>query len=242
MPLTRIILGEIDLLSDATNRTLNAVSVDDRLLSKFYQLFYSLIGGTERGLDAYFAPVSNLHSENVSVGEDSNDIYTSSLINFGIESASTGLISYSEKPTAPQVDVAKKLSERYADLIYNQLMRMVNYTLNNELNNWYKWEFKVFGGLFTDKDREEQLRQGLSIGHKELTYDYLAMHGKSVVDAIDEMQVLDVLGLYDMLEPVTSSYQNTGAGDSGEVGRPAAEPDEIESDSTEMNVNNKEEI
>jgi len=228
IPLYGLVTGEIPLADE--NKTGNYVN-DMRLSPDV------VVGLTNQatsilppGVSFYAAPFQNMKFEQFEEQVNSSKIYTDALQQFLGSSGTTGLVSTSNKPSVAQVKAAEKIESRYADVFYGQFENFMNIVFSKYVKLSFVWNFKIFGDVFSDEDRTQRLKDGLSMGIIQLMPEYLAMSNLDMESATAIGNWVDSTGLYDQMKSLTSTFNSKSQ--SGTNGRPAKPDSEVDNDST----------
>lgn len=243
VPLYSILLGEMPLHDD--NKS--GAHVDDfRLSPSALQSFEQKVNSAlPPGTTYNMVPsVKNqlFHFQEVPNGNKIYNVGLQQLIN---TSGASTLMTTTERPSVAQVAAGKIIETRYIDRMYDQFMLACNITLDkmyDEGDLKFRWQFYIHGDSFSEKDEIAAMEKSLSIGQTELLPKYLSYHDKSLLDAVTNSDWVESSGIYDKFKPVINpNGVSTGTNSSKtdkKNGRPPADMDNIENDSTADSIDN----
>lgn len=239
-PLTSLLTGEIELIPNpSTGRDQTAMNPETVL--KFQNLFNSM---TSTNTEAFFAPLKNLKLQSLNNVPNSSDIKTKAVSNFISVAGEGGNIVATDKPSIAQVKTANMLSAAQYDFVVKQFKSALNNIVQECIDTDYKWKIDIFGDIFSEQNEKKFLKEMVAAGMKGFMPKLLAYEDMTVKDAKAVDYYLGAIGFYENLTTLTqeSSAKLNAAktADSGEVetglakqvGRPALDDDEIESDET----------
>lgn len=239
-PLTSLLTGEIELIPNpSTGRDQTAMNPETVL--KFQNLFNSM---TSTNTEAFFAPLKNLKLQSLNNVPNSSDIKTKAVSNFISVAGEGGNIVATDKPSIAQVKTANMLSAAQYDFVVKQFKAALNNIVQECIDTDYKWKIDIFGDIFSEQNEKKFLKEMVAAGMKGFMPKLLAYEDMTVKDAKAVDYYLGAIGFYENLTTLTqessAKLNATKTTDSGEtetglpkqVGRPALDDDEIESDET----------
>lgn len=238
VPLYALLTGEVPYHDEKQGKRTDDVKLSPTGYTYYQNLFYQIMAANDTsGVDVYFAPVDNLKLQNLQEVPNAADVVTKAYQDFNTKAGVTGILATTDKPMAALVASTQKIEARYADLIYEQFMNMMNITLE-ELNLKYSWRFVMFGDVFSKEKQLQTAKEGMTLGILLDTYVYNALLGRTIEDDYAASADMVATGIMDMRVPLRSSYTGGGGWYSGtytrrRVGRPSADIDDVMSEKTE---------
>jgi len=239
-PLTSLLTGEIELIPNpSTGRDQTAMNPETVL--KFQNLFNSM---TSTNTEAFFAPLKNLKLQSLNNVPNSSEIKTKAISDFISVAGEGGNIVATDKPSIAQVKTANMLSAAQYDFVVKQFRAALNNIVQECIDTDYKWKIDIFGDIFSEQNEKKFLKEMVAAGMKGFMPKLLAYEDMTVKDAKAVDYYLGAIGFYENLTTLTqessAKLNATKTTDSGEtetglpkqVGRPALDDDEIESDET----------
>lgn len=238
-PLTSLLTGEIELIPNPqTGRDQTAMNPETVL--KFQNLFNSM---TSTNTEAFFAPLKNLKLQSLTNVPNSSEIKTKAVSNFISVAGEGGNIIATEKPSIAQVKTANMLSAAQYQFVVEQFRAALNNIIQNCIGADYKWKLDIFGDIFSEQNEKKFLKEMVAAGMKPFLPKLLAYENINMRDAQAVNHYISALGIYAPLATLTMDHasklnKETTKTDSEEdglpkqVGRPALDDDDIESDET----------
>ena len=239
-PLTSLLTGEIELIPNpSTGRDQTAMNPETVL--KFQNLFNSM---TSTNTEAFFAPLKNLKLQSLNNVPNSSEIKTKAVSNFISVAGEGGNIIATEKPSIAQVKTANMLSAAQYDFVVKQFKSALNNIVQECIDTDYKWKVDIFGDIFSEQNEKKFLKEMVAAGMKGFMPKLLAYEDMTVKDAKAVDYYLESIDFYKNLTTLTqeaaAELNATNMTDSKkddtnlpkQVGRPALDDDDIESDET----------
>lgn len=235
IPLYGILSGEIPMADQ--NKSGNYVN--DMRLSPDVVVGMSMQANSmlPPGVSAFFSPFQNVKFNQFEEQVNSSKIYQNALQQFLGASGANNLISTTEKPSVAQVKASEKIEGRFADVFYGQFENFMNIVFSKYINLKYTWRFHIFGTVFNDSDRKQELKDGLSMGQSYLLPEYLAVNDLDMESANSISDWIDTLGIYDKFKVTVSAFNSKDAG-GAKAGRKSADPSKVNNDSTASSMDN----
>lgn len=239
-PLTSLLTGEIELIPNpSTGRDQTAMNPETVL--KFQNLFNSM---TSTNTEAFFAPLKNLKLQSLNNVPNSSEIKTKAISDFISVAGEGGNIVATDKPSIAQVKTANMLSAAQYDFVVKQFKAALNNIVQECIDTDYKWKIDIFGDIFSEQNEKKFLKEMVAAGMKGFMPKLLAYEDMTVKDAKAVDYYLGAIGFYEDLTTLTqessaklnatktTDSRETETGLPKQVGRPALDDDEIESDET----------
>lgn len=229
-PLVSVVLGEIPYKKDEPTGIQDPYQLSNAGRLMFLSYWYDMMSAANTsGIGAYFAPVSNLHMETLAEAPNATNISTAGYSYAMEKSGLAGLIPITDDPRAGSMATMASIEERYMLPVVKQLERMVN-VLFRGLSLRYEWRFKILeGGFQRDEVIRKNAKEALNNGITSALYEYLAIEGKDICDAMGQAAALEAVGIFDRMRPLVTSYtmKQDGSGlppqPKGEAGRPTTD-------------------
>lgn len=223
LPAYSVMTGKIPM-QDGKNKSgsyVNDLSLSPDLILGFSDQFQQF---APSGVVPFFSPFEemNLHSfpSVPNAMQISDSALQSSLSTAGL----TTILSTSEKPTVQMSKAGQTLEQKFSDFLYRQFENAVNIYLKKHVQLKYSWNFKMFGGVFTEQSEMSALEKSISMGQTSLLPKYLAYHDITIEDAICTSDWVISTGIYEKMKPIVSAF-NQKATDK-KNGRPTEESPE----------------
>lgn len=230
-PLISMVLGEIPYREETGATVDDAYRLSPAGRRLFETYWYQMLNETNTtGVGIYFAPVDNLHLEQMAEAPGATKI-SSDGYKYAIQKSGIGIIPASDDLRAGMIQISFNIECHYGEIIYRQMENMVNYIFF-DLGFKHDWRLHMFGNLYDDERRIKEAKDGMTLGILSSTLEYLALCGRRVTDDLAASCLMMGSGLMDMRIPLISTYsakqsesglppQAAGAGDLG--GRPRKE-------------------
>ena len=248
-PLIAVLTGEIEY-----NDTNGATIEDSYRLSPsgrafFEALWYNMMmQNNTSGIGFYAAPLKNMHLEQLEEAPSATEISAKGY-SYAMMKSGNGLLPLSTEPRVGAVNISAAIEAQFVKCVYYGFESMMNW-LYEEIGTKYIWRFKMFGDIFTEDKELERCRQGMTLGILTDTFKYMALIGHSMMEDLSISNSILGIGIMDKRIPLQSSYNGAVGGNkagistkdgstpkSGEQGgRPKADVDEIESEYTEVKI------
>lgn len=185
------------------------------------------------GVSAFFSPFANVKFNQFEEQVNSSKIYTQALQQFLGTSGTSSLISTTEKPSVAQVKASEKIEGRFSDIFYGQFENFMNIVFAKYVELKYTWRFHIFGTIFNEKDRKQELKDGISLGNTSMMLEYLAYNDLDLESANTISDWVDNTGLYDKMKVTATAFNSKMPdGNSDKAGRKSKDADSVDNDST----------
>ena len=227
-PLVSMVLGEIPYRNDPGATQDDATKLSPAGKKLFEAYWYQMLNDTNTtGVGLYFAPVENLHMEQLAESPSATNI-SSDGYKYAMQKSGIGIIPTSDDMRAGMIQICFNIECHFGEIIYRQMENMMNYVFF-DLGLKYDWKLHMFGNLYDDERRLKEAKDGMTLGILSSTLEYLALSGRRLSDDLSASFMILGSGIMDMRLPLISTYsakqeksnlppQAAGAGDLG--GRP----------------------
>ena len=240
-PLVSMVLGEIPYRDDPQASIDDAYRLSPAGKRLFETYWYQMLADTNTtGVGVYFAPVDNLHLEQMAEAPSATKISSDGYA-YAMQKSGIGIIPATTDPRAGTVNVSLMIESRFGETIYRQIENMMNYVYF-DIGFKHEWKFHMFGNLAEDERRLKEARDGMTLGILSSTLEYLALLGRRITEDLAMSSMILGSGVMDMRVPLISTY-TAKQSESGlppqpklidEGGRPRSE--DIESEGKEADV------
>lgn len=239
LPAYSVMSGKIPM-GDAKNKSgsyVNDLTLSPDLILGYTDQFTQF---APAGIVPFFSPFEDMQLHNFPAVPNAMQISDSALQSSISTAGLTTILSTSEKPTVQMSKAGQTLEQRFSDFLYRQFENCVNIYLKKSIGLKYDWNFKMFGGVFTEQQELAAVEKSVSMGQTSLLPKYLAYHDITVEDAICTSDWLISTGIYDKMKTIVSSFNQKA--DSKKNGRPANDNPESEAtaNSQESGLNTSE--
>lgn len=209
IPLYSMVIGELPIDEKDKNEplVLNTDAVD-----YFSNMINSLM---PNGSVFLMSPTKNNRAITFNEQPNATKVYTSALQDMIATAGMAGLLSTTDKPNLSQNKASQKTEKRFVDILYEQFKDFVNRRLDRMTEEGYlryDWKFDIFGDIFSDDEEFEVLGRALTAGETYYLPRRLAMKNLTLQDATILAHQVKASGIYDLLEPLVSAYQQSGKG------------------------------
>ena len=243
-PLTAVLTGEIETIQQPRAGKNESVYTPE-VLKGYMEQFNA---ATSTNVEAWLWPAKNIKLQQLSTDVNSSEIISTATSNFLESAGEGGLTIATEKPNVAQVVVAKQLAasqQRYVTLQFQQVM---NYILKHKLGLKYNWKIQIWGDIFNNDNDKKILKEIVANGNIALLPKLMSAEGISMRDTKAITEYIKTFGFYDdfmtytqvqsakLKEQETEREQELA--ESGEVGRPEIEDENVENDATAASKEN----
>ena len=210
-PLVSVALGEIPYRKENLTSSDDPyqLSADGRTL--FLSLWYEMLAqANTSGIGIYFAPVENLHLETLSEAPNATNISTAGYRYAMEKSGLSGLIPITDNPRAGSASISASMEERYLMPVLKQFQNLME-AIYDSLGLNFEWRFKMLeGGFLKDGEIMQNALTAMQNGITSAIYEYLAVMGKDIPEAVSQANAVLASGMMDMLSPLETSYTKSG--------------------------------
>ena len=228
-PLTNIMTAEVALNDDDRVPGYNDTALSPDVILGFQDLYNSLVSGNSAG---FFAPFKNFELHSLPDVPNSMNIYSSALQDTITSAGIAGLLTTESKPSVAMVKTSQLLAEAEAEFVTKQLESFVNVVLSKHLGLKNIWRCSLWGNIFTISDEISEMKNMLNLGLSSVLPRLLSAYDLDIEADGCINDWLDTMKTYDKFHAVQSAYQQ-----SGNVGRPSSDDNNINSDNTEAGIN-----
>ena len=233
IPLKQIMTASVPFSKEGKGGNFaNDTSITPDLIQLYQDIIQSIL---PQSVDFIAAPFDSFQVHTFDSVASKNSIVGDAMQNFYSQGGISGLLTTSPKPNLSQVKSAQVLEARFIDKIYQQYKYFLNYNINNmKLAN--NFEIFIEGDVFSDKDKYASIEKALMNGQKDMLPEFMSFYDSYIDTAANTMELIDIFGYYDKLQPLVSAYQMNQTGSDKTNGRPSANLDNVENDNTATSI------
>ena len=223
-PLISLLHGEIPYWDDRNAGTDDQYKLSNAGMLLFEALWYQMLQrNNTNGIGLYMAPLENMKLESLAEAPSAMDIVTKGFQDTMSQAGLTALIPTTADSRAGAVQVSFLIESQFAKCVYQCYSRMVNHIIKT-LNLNYEWEFKIWGDLATEAEKEKTLKEEMTLGLLPAAIEWNSMKDRSILDDIAWSDAIVSSNLMDRRLPLVSSFnakQENGL--PPQTGRPPSE-------------------
>lgn len=240
-PLTAVLTGEAEAVNDPRPGKCETV-LDPETLLGLQDMFNSM---TSTNVEAYFLPLKNIKLQQLSSDVNSSDIVSNATENLVEVSGEGGLTITDTKPNVSQIKTAQLLAAAAQDYVTLQFQRALNYVLQNSFGFSYRFEFKVWGDIFTIESEKKFLKEAVVSGNVSLLPKLMSSEGLTMENTAALTKYVASLDIYKYFQTLTMQKQAELNGETsdesdgseeeeepGTVGRPRLDDSDIDNEAT----------
>lgn len=192
---------------------------------------------TSTNIEAMFAPLKNFQLHALPEAPGSSEVSTNATRAFIYRNGLGGIIPTTDKPSVSQVKASELLMEGACDYVTRQLETVTNFIINNLIGCKYKWQFHVWGNLFTYDEECSRDKELWSAGATFMLPKIASAQGFTMRDVGGIDNYIDSLKVYDELKTITHDTmlqdKEISAGEgTNPVGRPKKSDSQVDNDNT----------
>ena len=224
-PLISILTGSIPYWDDRNAGTDDQYKLSNAGMMLFEALWYQMLQkNNTNGIGLYMAPLENMRLESLAEAPSAMDIVTKGYTDTMAQAGLTALIPTTADARAGAVNVSFLIESQFAKCVYACYERMMSCIIT-KLNLNYDWQFKMWGDLATDADKEKSLKEDMTLGLLPAIIEWNSLKDRSILDDVAWSDAIVASKLLDKRIALITSYSAKQA-DSGlppQAGRPESE-------------------
>lgn len=178
----------------------------------------------------FFAPFENFEMHTLENQPESMNIIFDRTRDLIATSGNSALLSITDKPSIASVKSAQLVQASKCDYLTRQFERFLNNVINSDFELKYKWQVRLWGDIFYNRDDAKNLKELILNGAKGLIPKLLSSYGYTVEDYKSSTIYLDLLGI--TFERETFNEDKNITIEDSKVGRPKLNDDDILNDNT----------
>lgn len=237
-PLIKIFTGEIPYTKAENSTQEDGYRLSLGGLQYFVNLFYELMKANQTaGAGLYAAPLENIKSHDFTESAGANDI-NQKFLTYGMsKSGLQSLVPVTDRPTQGMAEISAKLESQYAQNIYRQFERMLNYILET-LNLTWEWRVQFWGDVYGDDQARANALKLIDKGDLWGWYLLCSLDDISIYERVNANQIVKASGFMQSLEIPQTAYTQSGKSQpkSDTGGAPQKQPSDQEQTRIEKQV------
>lgn len=158
-------------------------------------------------LEAFFAPLKNFKLLSLPNIPNASDVTTKATQNFITRAGLSGLISTTDKPSVAQVKASQKIEEAQCEFVTHQFESVLKMIINKLLGCSYKWDFKLWGGIFTFEDELKRDKELFIAGVSSVLPKIASAYGMNIRDFKSLSTYVNSFDIYDDFKTITQVQQ-----------------------------------
>lgn len=234
-PLTAVLTGEIEAIPQPRAGKNESV-FSPEVLRGYMEQFNE---ATSTNVEAWLWPAKNIKLQQLSADVNSSDIISTATTNFLESAGEGGLTIATDKPNVAQITVAKQLAASQQRYVTLQFQEVLNFILQHKLGFKYTWKIQIWGDIFNNENDKKYLKEVVANGNIALLPKLMSSEGISMRDTKAIVEYIKQLDFYKDFVTYTQIKNSElgqkaaeAAADTGKVGRPPIEEQNIENDAT----------
>lgn len=224
IPLRQIMTATVPMQKDNKSGNYNNdTAITPELIQLYQQIIQSILPNT---VDFISAPLDDFKVHTFDSVANRDSIVGNAISNFYSQGGISGLLSTTDKPNVSMVKTSQILESAFIDKVYPQYEYILNQIIKSKK---FKNEFKVIieGSRFTDNDVLASLDKDLASGHTYVLPRFLSFKKLDVTTAKETAKAIELLGIYELMKPTVSAYQQSGKVQDTKGGREEKNPEDL---------------
>lgn len=221
-----VLTAQVPIIKNPGAGTDATVITPDTILG-YQDFFMNNISGN---ILPFFAPFENFELHTLENQPESMDIIFDRTRDLIATSGNSALLSITDKPSIASVKSAQLVQASKCDYLTRQFERFLNNVINSDFELKYKWQVRLWGDIFYNRDDAKNLKELILNGAKGLIPKLLSSYGYTVEDYKSSTIYLDLLGITFEREAFNEDKDVTI--EDSKVGRPKLNDDDILNDNT----------
>lgn len=215
-PLIAVLTGEIPYYDAKDMRMSDTYKLSPSGRDLFQAYWYQMLAESNTsGIGIFSAPFQNMKMHQLAEAPSAMNISSNGYAYTIAKAGLSGIVPANNDTRAGLAQISLQIESKFAAQIYGGIERMMN-CMFESFNLKYEWEFRMFGDMASDKDKEEQAQKAMTLGILPAAIIYNALHDRSILDDIAWSTAIKKAGILDLRIPLTSSYSaqpNNGNGE-----------------------------
>lgn len=221
-----VLTAQVPIVKNPGAGTDATVITPDTILG-YQDFFMNNISGN---ILPFFAPFENFEMHTLENQPESMDIIFDRTRDLIATSGNSALLSITDKPSIASVKSAQLVQASKCDYLTRQFERFLNNVINSDFELKYKWQVRLWGDIFYNREDAKNLKELILNGAKGLIPKLLSSYGYTVEDYKSSTIYLDLLGITFEREAFNEDKDVTI--EDSKVGRPKLNDDDILNDNT----------
>lgn len=214
-PLIAVLTGEIPYYDAKDMRMSDTYKLSPSGRDLFQAYWYQMLAESNTsGIGIFSAPFQNMQMHQLAEAPSAMNISSNGYAYTIAKAGLSGIVPANNDTRAGLAQISLQIESKFAAQIYGGIERMMS-CMFESFNLKYEWEFRMFGDMASDKDKEEQAQKAMTLGILPAAIIYNALHDRSILDDIAWSTAIKKAGILDLRIPLTSSYSaqpNNGNG------------------------------
>lgn len=232
-PLTAVLTGEVEFV-DGAKPGQDETKIAPHSLDAFQNIFNNM---ASTNISSYFAPFKNLKLQSLPNIPNSSDIKTKAVQNFISVAGEGGLITASDKPSVAAIKGSQLSIESQYEFVTKQFEDVLNFLLNKFCGLKYKWDLKIWGGIYTIDNRIKTMKEMLAAGATFMLPRLASAYDMTMRDVRATSSYIENSKIYDKFKTLSWKQQEERAKASEDqskvgAGRKTIDDSDIDNDST----------
>lgn len=215
-PLIAVLTGEIPYYDARDMRMSDTYKLSPSGRDLFQAYWYQMLAESNTsGIGIFSAPFQNMKMHQLAEAPSAMNISSNGYAYTIAKAGLSGIVPANNDTRAGLAQISLQIESKFAAQIYGGIERMMS-CMFESFNLKYEWEFRMFGDMASDKDKEEQAQKAMTLGILPAAIIYNALHDRSILDDIAWSTAIKKAGILDLRIPLTSSYSaqpNNGNGE-----------------------------
>lgn len=230
-PLIAVLTGEIPYYDAKDMRMSDTYKLSPSGRDLFQAYWYQMLAESNTsGIGIFSAPFQNMKMHQLAEAPSAMNISSNGYAYTIAKAGLSGIVPANNDTRAGLAQISLQIESKFAAQIYGGIERMMN-CMFESFNLKYEWEFRMFGDMASDKDKEEQAQKAMTLGILPAAIIYNALHDRSILDDIAWSTAIKKAGILDLRIPLTSSYSaqpnNGNGGESSNQKNETSQADQI---------------
>lgn len=214
-PLVAVLTGEIPYYDAKDMRLSDTYKLSPSGRDLFQAYWYQMLAESNTsGIGIFSAPFQNMQMHQLAEAPSAMNISSNGYAYTIAKAGLSGIVPVNDDTRAGLAQISLQIESKFAAQVYGGIERMMS-CMFESFNLKYEWEFRMFGDMASDKDKEEQAQKAMTLGVLPAAIIYNALHDRSILDDIAWSTAIKKAGILDLRIPLTSSYSaqpNNGNG------------------------------
>ena len=214
-PLIAVLTGEIPYYDAKDMRLSDTYKLSPSGRDLFQAYWYQMLAESNTsGIGIFSAPFQNMQMHQLAEAPSAMNISSNGYAYTIAKAGLSGIVPANNDTRAGLAQISLQIESKFAAQVYGGIERMMS-CMFESFNLKYEWEFRMFGDMASDKDKEEQAQKAMTLGILPASIIYNALHDRSILDDIAWSTAIKKAGILDLRIPLTSSYSaqpNNGNG------------------------------
>ena len=244
-PLTSVLTGEIEPIPNPRAGKDESIFNPETVRGMMDQFNIA----TSTNIECWLFPAKNLKLQQLNSDVNSSDIINTATDNFITSSGDAGLTVTTNKPNVAQVNVAKQLAASQQEYVTLQFENVINFILQHKIAMKYRWKIRIWDDIFNHLDNVKVLKEEVASGNIALLPKLMSAERMTMRDTKAFAEYIKTLDFYKEFMSYTQQSKHEMDMKSAEqqeeeeegknsVGRPGADENNVDNDSTAQGIEN----